>query len=92
MEEAARDLSEGARLRPEDPEAQLLSCLAAASAGLEDLAYEMMERGRNVATQEDLPVLDLVERGLDQGADASRRFFTDELLPGALRERLMHRP
>ena len=92
MEEAARDLSEGARLRPDDAEAQFLAALAARSAGWEDLAYEMMERGRNVALQGDLPLLELVEKGLEQGDQVSRDSLTNEILPGSLRDRLMHRP
>jgi tetratricopeptide (TPR) repeat protein len=92
MEEAARDLSEGARLRPGDVDAQLLAALAAEAAGWEELAYEMMERGRQGSVPGDLPLLDLVETRLAEGADASRAFLVQELLPGALRERLMHRP
>jgi len=92
MEEAARDLSEGARLRPEDVEAQLLAALAAESAGWEDLAYEMLERGRQGADAGDLPLLEAVESRLDEGASDSEALLNPEILPGALRERLMTRP
>lgn len=92
LEEAARDLSEGARLRPEDVEAQLLAALAAESAGFEDLAYEMLERGRQGSEGGDLPLLDAVEERLDFGASESAFLLAQELLPGALRERLMTRP
>jgi len=92
MEEAARDLSEGARLRPEDVEAQLLAALAAESAGWEDLAYEMLERGRQGADAGDLPLLEAVESRLDEGASDSEALLNQEILPGALRERLMTRP
>ena len=92
MEEAARDLSEGARLRPQDVEAQFLAALAAEAMGLEDLAYEMMERGRQGAQPGDLPLLEMVENRLEEGSDRARAFLLQELLPGALRERLMNRP
>ena len=92
MDEAVRDLSEGARLSPTDVEGQFLAALAAASAGFEDLAYEMMERGRQGALAGDLPLLEAVEARLEEGADASKAFLLQEILPGSLRERLMNRP
>jgi tetratricopeptide (TPR) repeat protein len=92
LEEAARDLSEGARLRPFDVEAQLLAALAAEAAGWEDLAYEMLERGRQGSLPGDLPLLDAVETRLDQGMASAKDFFLQDLLSGALRERLMNRP
>jgi len=90
--EAARDLSEGARLCPHDVEAQFLAALAAEAAGLEDLAYEMMERGRQGAVPGDLPLLEAVERCLEEGPESAKAFLRQELQPGALRERLMNRP
>ena len=92
MEAAAKDLSEGARLRPEDVEAQLLAALAAEASGWEDLAFEMMERGRQGAQAGDLPLVEMVEERLDEGPESARRFLEQELLSGALRERLMARP
>ena len=92
MTEATRDLSEGARLCPQDVEAQFLAALSAASTGLEDLAYEMMERGRQSALPGDLPLLEVIEDRLGEGPDSTRTFLRQELLPGVLRERLMNRP
>jgi tetratricopeptide (TPR) repeat protein len=92
LDEAARDLSEGARLRPGDVEAQLLAALTAKGAGWEDLAYEMLERGRQGAQPGDLPLLEAVEERLEEEGEASEVFLSQELLPGALRERLMTRP
>jgi len=92
MAAAARDLSEGARLRPHDVEAQFLAALAAEATGFEDLAYEMMERGRQGASPGDLPLLEMVEDRLEEGTESARAFLVQELLPGALRERLMNRP
>ena len=91
-EEAARDLSEGARLRPEDVEAQLLAALAAKAAGWEDLAYEMLERGRQGSEPGDLPLLEAVEERLPEGESESAALLVQDVLPGALRERLMIRP
>jgi tetratricopeptide (TPR) repeat protein len=91
-EEAARDLSEGARLRPGDVEIQFLAALAAQVAGWEDLAYEMLERGRQEAQAGDLPLLEAVERRLEEAEGDSRDFLVQELLPGTLRQRLMTRP
>jgi tetratricopeptide (TPR) repeat protein len=92
MEEAARDLSEGARERPEDVEAQLLAALAAEASGWENLAFEMLERGRQSAQAGDVPLLSLVEARLARGARDAEAFLVQELIPGALRERLMERP
>jgi len=92
MEGAVRDLSEGARLRPYDVEAQFLAALAAEAAGWEDMAYEMMERGRQGALPDDLPLLEIVEGRLEEGAESARAFLLQEFLPGVLRERLMNRP
>jgi len=92
MEEAARDLSEGARLCPHDVEAQLLSALAAQAAGWEDLAYEMVERGRQGSLPGDLPLLEMVETRMSEGAESAGTFLLQELVSGALRERLMNRP
>ena len=92
MEEAALDLSEGARIRPSDVEAQFLAALAAGASGFEDLAYEMMERGRQSALPGDLPLLEMVETRLEEGTESAKTFLLQEILPGALRERLMNRP
>jgi tetratricopeptide (TPR) repeat protein len=92
FEEAARDLSEGARARPEDVETQLLASLVAEAAGLEDLAYEMLERGRQLAEGTDLPLLEAVENQLHDGGSESVDLLKKEILPGVLRERLMTRP
>jgi tetratricopeptide (TPR) repeat protein len=92
LEEAVRDLSAGARIRADDVEAQLLAALAAAAAGQEDLAHEMLERGRQGAEGGDLPLLEMVEHQLYEGGSESEGLLRKEVLPGALRERLMTRP
>jgi tetratricopeptide (TPR) repeat protein len=92
LEEASRDLSGGARLRPFDFEAQILAALAASAAGWEDLAYEMLERGRLVAVEGDQLLLDLAETRITDGGEEAGDLLTQDLLPSALRERLMQRP
>jgi hypothetical protein len=72
-------------------EAQLLAALTAHVAGWEDLAYEMLERGRQVAGHGDLVLLETVERRLEEGEEAET-FLREEVLPSILRERLMARP
>jgi len=91
-EEAVRDLTESARCRPEDVEVQFLAALAAHAGEWEDLASEMLERGRQLAEAGDLPLLEAVERSLLDGPEASRRLMVQEVLPGVLRDRLMTRP
>jgi hypothetical protein len=73
-------------------EIQFLAALAAQVAGWEDLAYEMLERGRQEAQAGDLPLLEAVERRLEEAEGDSRDFLVQELLPGTLRQRLMTRP
>jgi tetratricopeptide (TPR) repeat protein len=92
LDEAARHLSEGARAMPEDVEAQLLAALAAAGAGREGLAWEMLERGRQNVDPMDLSLIEMVEMRLDEGPESASSFLVHELLPGAMRERLMTRP
>ncbi len=92
MDDAARNLSEGARDRPEDVEAQVMAALAAAAVRREDLAWEMLERGRQNAGALDLPFLEQVEARLGEGPESARSFLVRELLPGVMRERLMTRP
>lgn len=92
LDEAVLDLSAGARERPGDPEAQLLAALAAEAAGFEDLAYEMLERGRQGSEADHLGLLELVERSVDEGGEGSAALLVEEILPGILRQRLMARP
>ncbi len=92
LEEAAGELSRGARDLPFDPEAQLLAALSAGGAGWEDLAAEMLERARQVATGGDLGAVDEAEDRIADGEDAARTFLMDSLASGAFRQRLMARP
>ncbi len=92
FDEAAGELSEGARLQPEDVEAQLVAALAASAAGADDLAWEMLERARIRAAEEDSVFLLAVEERLDAGAEAARRLLMDDVSPDLLRRRMQERP
>lgn len=93
LEEAVGDLSEGAHLRPEDIEAQLAAALAAAVAGEDALAWEMLERGRIRADDEDSVLLVSVEGHVEAGPDGgARQLLMEELGPDMLRRRLQERP
>lgn len=91
-DEAATELVAGARLRPDDVEAQLLASLAAADQGWDEVAWEMLERGRHAGERADLLLTEEVEERLDQGAAGTRAFLFRELAPVAYRERLAERP
>jgi hypothetical protein len=56
------------------------------------MTYEMVERGRQTAESGDLLLLETVAGRLEGEEEESRRLLTEELLPGALRGRLMIRP
>ena len=92
LEEALGELVEGARSRPEDVSAQTLAALAAAVLGEEGIAYEMLERGRMRAGEEDIALVSLVEERVDSGPDSARRFLMDDMAPDELRQRLQARP
>lgn len=92
FEEAGGELSEGARLQPEDVEAQLVAALAACVAGSDDLGWEMLERARIRAAEEDATFLLAVEERLDAGPESARRLLMDEVTPDVLRRRLQERP
>jgi tetratricopeptide (TPR) repeat protein len=91
-EEALVELSEGAHREPHDVEAQLLAALAAGAIGTESLAYEMLERARMRASDEDVVLVAAVEERLDAGPDEARRLLLEEMAPDQLRRRLQVRP
>jgi len=92
FDEAAGELISGARLREDDSYAQLAASLAAAATGLEDVAWEMLERARINATEGDLVLVTNVEDRLGSGRDSARRLLMDDLAPNMLRLRLSERP
>ena len=92
LEEAVGELLEGARLRPEDVEAQLLAALAAGATGSEAVSYEMLECARMRALEGDLELVDSVEEHVHAGAEAAAGLLKDDVQPEALRARLKERP
>lgn len=91
-EEGAGELLAGARLRPDDLDAQLAAALANAAIGQDALAYEMLERARLQASDPDLGLVTGVEDRLDAGPESAAALLTDDLVPDLLRTRLRERP
>jgi predicted Zn-dependent protease len=91
-DEAAVELEAGARLRDDDPEAQLLAALASCAAGAEQTAWEMLERARLVAGGADRVLAEGVEERLVEGPESAAGFLRREIGASAFRERLHTRP
>ena len=91
-EEGVGELISGAHLRPDDVDAQLVAALAAAAAGLEGTAYEMVERARLQAVDLDIELVADVEDRIDLGAESASALLTEEYAPDLLRARLRERP
>ena len=92
LDEATPELVEGARLRPEDVEAQILAALAASGTGLDGVAYEMLERARMRALEGDLELVDSAELQIDAGPEAAASYLENDVQSDALRVRLKERP
>jgi|HotLakDrversion3_1040250.scaffolds.fasta_scaffold01919_7 tetratricopeptide (TPR) repeat protein len=91
VESAAEQLDAGARMRPDDVEAQFLAAVAMAVLGRDAAAWEMLERGRMTAVGTDLQVADAVEERIE-GEEGAEEFLRTTLLPMAWHDRLMVRP
>lgn len=91
-EEAVGELISGARLGEADVDAQLAAALGAAAAGLEGIAYEMLERGRLRAAEDDLAFLSAVEERIESGPEAAEDLLVADFAPDLLRVRLGVRP
>jgi len=92
VDDAFADLVEAVDLRPDDVELALLTALVAVTLEDEDRAYELVERARLQALPGDLPLVEAVFDRVEEGQAASSTFLEEELVAGALRERLMTRP
>lgn len=90
-EEAAEQLEAGARLRPDDVEAQLLAAAALALVEREGTAWEMLERARMGMQGTDEAVVEAVEERLEEERGMAE-FLRSTLLPMAWHDRLMVRP
>lgn len=91
IESAAEQLELGARMRPDDVEAQFLAAVALAALGRDAAAWEMLERGRMAAVGTDLQVADVVEERIE-AEEGAEDFLRATLLPMAWHDRLMVRP
>ena len=84
---------EGAKILPNDTDAQVLAALALHAAGWEDRAYETLERARLAAEGVfGSGLVDHAEAELESGSGASPEFLKESLGPSVFRERLMVRP
>ena len=92
LDEGAGELVEAARLDPEDMDAQLAAALASAAIGRDGTAYEMLERARLQALEDDQDIVTAVEDRLEAGHQAARTLLLDHLGPSTLRARLSERP
>lgn len=92
LEEGAGELVSGARILENDVDAQLVAALAACATGLEDTAWEMLERARLNALDADMVLVSGVEDRLDAGYEAAQEMLTEELGPDLLRSRMSERP
>ncbi|MDQ3388690.1 MAG: hypothetical protein M3483_04215, partial [Gemmatimonadota bacterium] len=90
-EEGAEELHRAAALRPEDVELQLLFALAAVSQGWEDEGWNALARAEAAAEEVDAVLLREVEDALGGGARPAQELLRTEMLPPALRERLLQR-
>lgn len=92
VEEAVSELTRGARARPQDVPAQLMASLAAGARSMDDLAWEMLERSRQIGAGADLTLAQQVEDRLEKGPEAARAFLMASLAPTEYRDRLRERP
>lgn len=91
-EEGAGELLSGARLRPDDLDAQVAAALALSATGHDETAYEMLERGRMQSTDVDVELVTNVEERLDAGHESALELLTETFAPQLLRSRVRERP
>lgn len=92
LEASVGALDEGARILPNDAEAQVLAALALHAGGWEERAYEMLERARIAVEGFDSGLVDHAESEMESSSGASLEFLKESLGPSVFRERLMVRP
>lgn len=91
-EEAAGELISGARRSSHDVDAQIVAALTAAASGLDDVAYEMLERARLLSAEGDIALVADVEERIDAGDESAASALRDDFAPDMLRTRLQERP
>jgi Flp pilus assembly protein TadD len=88
MEEAAEELVRAAQERDDDAEALVLGALAAATAGWDDPAEQLLAKAEYAVEGVDASMLQEAENAVRSGHDAARLLLRQTLGPTALRERL----
>ena len=88
VEQGAEELVTAARERDDDPEAMALGALAAAVAGWQDAAEELLARAEYAVEGTDVKMLEEVETAIRGGEESARRMLRGTIGPSALRERL----
>jgi protein O-GlcNAc transferase len=88
IEPAAEQLIRAAEERPEDAEAQVVAALAAAAAGWDDSAQQIIARVEFSTEQIDEELLDEARDVIDEGGEPAMSFLSETVAPVALRERL----
>ena len=91
-DEGAGELISGARASAQDVDAQIAAALAASANGLDDIAYEMLERARMLAAEGDLALVADVEERIDAGGESVVSALREDFGPDMLRSRLQERP
>ncbi|HEX9109780.1 MAG TPA: hypothetical protein VF832_21200, partial [Longimicrobiales bacterium] len=87
-ESAAEMLVQAAEERDQDPEAQILAALAAASQGWADAAEDIIARAAFSAEGSDLELLHEAEERIGSGAEESMEMLREQMGPSVLHERL----
>jgi protein O-GlcNAc transferase len=88
IEPAAEQLIRAAEERPEDAEAQVVAALAAAAAGWDDSAQQIIARVEFSTERIDEELLDEARDVIDEGGEPAMTFLSETVAPVALRERL----
>lgn len=91
-DEAVIEFDLAARVRPDDPELQVIAALARAAEGEPDSAWEFLERARFRASGLDVQLVDEAEERINEGAEEAAHFLRTTVGPSTLRERLAVRP
>ena len=85
---AAEELYPLGEVLADDPESQTLLALLFASEGWEEQAWVALSRAEAAPEGSDPEVLREVEEAIEAGAEASREVLLEQVVPGALRDRI----
>lgn len=88
MEEAAEELVRAARERDDDGEAIIIGALAAAVAGWDEAAEDLLARAEYAVEGADVQMLEEADSAIRTGPDDARRLLRQSVGPSVLRERL----